>query len=192
MVELGLKTLHFLEVLDEGGAGVIALEIGDVFRPAGEALRLHEAVERCPGVFELVDDDGGLVDEPDLAGLFDLHAGEERDGGVDGLLLAAEVEDVAVGLGVVQHAVGAAERLDQRVVLEVLIDVECVEVFGVEAGQQHIDDDGEVELFAALLRQVGVGELLVLDPLLDVLIVEVELLNAVVGAEALVVVGDDR
>ena len=42
-----------------------------------------------------------------------------------------------------------------------------------------------------LLRQVGVGELLVLDALLDVLIVEVELLDAVVGAEAGVVVGDD-
>ena len=42
-----------------------------------------------------------------------------------------------------------------------------------------------------LLRQVGVGELLVLDALLDVLVVEVELVDAVVGAEALVVVGDD-
>ena len=44
----------------------------------------------------------------------------------------------------------------------------------------------------ALLRQVGVGELLVLDALLDVLVVEVELVDAVVGAEAGVVVGDDR
>ena len=43
----------------------------------------------------------------------------------------------------------------------------------------------------ALLRQVGVGELLVLDALLDVLVVEVELVDAVVGAEAGVVVGDD-
>ena len=116
-----------------------------------EALRLHEAVERRLGLFELVDDDGGLVDEPDLAGLFDLHAGEERDGVIDGLLLPAEVEDVAVGLGVVQHAVGAAEGLDQPVVLEVLVDVERVEVLAVEAGQQHVDDDGEVELLAALL-----------------------------------------
>ena len=41
------------------------------------------------------------------------------------------------------------------------------------------------------LRQVGVGELLVLDALLDVLVVEVELVDAVVGAEAGVVVGDD-
>ena len=41
------------------------------------------------------------------------------------------------------------------------------------------------------MRQVGVGELLVLDALLDVLVVEVELLDAVVGAEADVVVGDD-
>ena len=41
------------------------------------------------------------------------------------------------------------------------------------------------------LRQVGVGVLLVLDALLDILVVEVEVRHAVVGAEALVVVGDD-
>ena len=78
------------------------------------------------------------------------------------------------------------------VVLEVLIDVERVEVLAVEAGEEHVDDDSEVELFAALLRQVGVGELLVLDAFLNVLVVEVEFLDAVVGAEALVVVGNDR
>ena len=66
------------------------------------------------------------------------------------VLLPAEVEDVAVGLGGVQHAVGAAEGLDQPVVLEVLVDVERVEVFGVEAGEEHVDDDGDVDLFAAL------------------------------------------
>ena len=107
------------------------------------------------------------------------------------VLLAAEVEDVAVGLGGVEHAVGAAEGLDQAVVLEVLVDVERVEVLAVEAGEEHVDDDGDVDLLAALLRQVGVGELLVLDALLDVLVVEVELVDAVVGAEARVVVGDD-
>ena len=42
------------------------------------------------------------------------------------------------------------EGLDQAVVLEVLIDVERVEVFGVEAGEQHVDDDGDVDLLAAL------------------------------------------
>ncbi len=43
----------------------------------------------------------------------------------------------------------------------------------------------------ALLGQVGIGELLVFDALLDILVVEVELVDAVVGAEARVVVGDD-
>ena len=42
-----------------------------------------------------------------------------------------------------------------------------------------------------LRRQVGIGELLVLDALLHVLVVEVEFVDAVVGAEARVVVGDD-
>ena len=35
LVELGLEPLHFLEVLDEGDAGVVALEVGDVFGLAG-------------------------------------------------------------------------------------------------------------------------------------------------------------
>ena len=39
-----------------------------------------------------------------------LVAGEQGDGFVDGVLLAAEVEDVAVGLGGVEDAVGAARR----------------------------------------------------------------------------------
>ena len=110
LVELGLEPLHFLEVLDEGGAGVVALEVGHVLGLGVEALRLHEVVEVCDGRLELLDDDGGLVDEPDFAGPVGLRAGEERDGGIDGVLLVAEVEDVAVGLGVVEHAVGAARR----------------------------------------------------------------------------------
>ena len=39
--------------------------------------------------------------------------------------------------------------------------------------------------------QVGIGPLLVFDALLYVLVVEVELFDAVVGAEAGVVAGDD-
>ena len=32
LVELGLEALDFLEMLDEGGAGVVALEVGDLVR----------------------------------------------------------------------------------------------------------------------------------------------------------------
>ena len=85
---------------------------------------------------------------------------------------------------VVENAVGAGEGLDQAVVLEVLVDVERVEVLGVEAGEEHVDDDGDVELFLALAGQVAVGELLVLDALLDVLVVEVEVVDVVVRADS--------
>ena len=156
-----------------------------------EALRLHELVKVGDGLLEVVDDDGSLVDQPDLAGPVSLRTGEEGDGGVDAVLLLAEVEDVAVGLGGVENAVGAGEGLDQAVVLEVLVDVERVEVLGVEAGEEHVDDDGDVDLLLALAGQVAVGELLILDALLDVLVVEVELVDVVVGAVLLVVVGDD-
>ena len=49
-------------------------------------------------VLQLLDHLRGLVDQPDFAGLVRLRAGKERDGGIDGVLLAAEVEDIAVGL----------------------------------------------------------------------------------------------
>ena len=107
------------------------------------------------------------------------------------VLVLAEVEDVAVGLGRVENAVGAGEGLDQAVVLEVLVDVERVEVLGVEAGEEHVDDDGDVDLFLALAGQVAIGELLILDALLDVLVVGVEVVDVVVRAILLVVVGDD-
>ncbi|MNR39031.1 hypothetical protein D3C85_1571950 [compost metagenome] len=81
-------------------------------------------------------------------------------------------------------------------VLEVFIDVERVEVLAVEAGEQHIDDYGDVDL---VLRGLGIGfaqvsirPLLVLDALLHVLIVEVEFLDAVVRIEAGIVAGDNR
>jgi hypothetical protein len=108
---------------------------------------------------------------------------------VHGVLLLAEVEDVAVGLGVVEHAVGARERLNQAVVLEVLVHVQGVEVLGVEAGEQHVHDDGDVDLLG--VGQIGIRVLLILDALLHVLVVEVELADTVVGAVAGVVVGDD-
>ena len=98
---------------------------------------------------------------------------------------------MTVGLGRVEDAVGAGEGLDQAVVLEVLVDVERVEIHGVEAGEEHVDDDGDVDLLGALGGQVAVGELLVLDALLDVLVVEIEVVDVVVRAIPLVVVGDD-
>ena len=111
----------------------------------------------CTAVLQLLDDHGGLVHQPDFAGLVaGLLAGEQGDGGIDGVLLLAEVEDVAVGLGGVEHAVGAGEGLNQAVVLEVLIDIERVQVFGIEAGEQHIHHDGDVDLLAPLCGQVGI------------------------------------
>ena len=49
LVELGLEPLHFLEVLDEGRAGGVALEVGHGLGRAVEALRLHEVVQLLHG-----------------------------------------------------------------------------------------------------------------------------------------------
>ena len=150
----------------------------------------------CTAALQFLDDHGRLFHQPDfprlLAGLF---PGEEGDGGIHGVLLLAEVEDVAVGLGGVEHAVGAGEGLDEAVVLEVLVHVERVQVLGIEAGEQHVHHDGDVDLVVRDVRdslpQIGVRPLLVLDALLHILIVEIELAEAVIRAVAGVVVGED-
>ena len=42
-------------------------------------------------------------------------------------------------------------------VLEILVDVERVEVFAVEAGQEHVDDDRDVDLFAPFFGRSALG-----------------------------------
>ncbi len=140
-------------------------------------------------LFRLVDHHGRLVHQPDFAGLAAVFSRRREQWRHRRRLLLAEVEDVAVGLGVVEHAVGAGEGLNQAVVLQVLVHVERVQVLGIEAGEQHVHHDGDVDLLG--VRMVGIGELLVLDALLHVLVVEIEFADAVIGAEAGVVVGDD-
>ena len=95
---------------------------------------------------------GALSTSQISRGPVSLRTGEESDGGVYGVLLLAKVKDVAVGLGRVENAVGPGEGLDQAVVLEVLVDVERVEVHGVEAGEEHVDNDGDVDLLGALVE----------------------------------------
>ena len=96
---------------------------------------------------------------------------EQRDGVVGLFLQIAEGDDVAVGLDRVQDAVGARVRLDQAVVDEALVDEQRVERRGVEAGQEHVDHDDQVDLA-------------VLQPLGQVLVVVLELVGAGVEARA--------
>ena len=107
LVELGLEALDLLESLDELGAGVVAHQVVDLIGLGFEALRLHELAKVGDGLLEVVDDDGSFVDQPDLAGPVSMRTREESDGSVDAVLLLAEVEDVAVGLGRVEDAVSA-------------------------------------------------------------------------------------
>ena len=63
------------------------------------------------------------------------------------------------------------------------------QVFGIEAGEEHVHHEGDVDFLR--VGQVGIGPLLVFDALLHILIVEVELAEGVIGAVAGVVVGED-
>ena len=154
LIELHLEPLDILEPIDELGAGVVAHEVVHLIGLRFEALRLHELAEVIDGLFEVIDDYGSLVNQPNLAGPVSLRPGEQRDGGVDAVVLLAEVEDMAVRFGCVEDAVGAGESLDQAVVFEVLVDVERVEIHGVKASEEHVDDDGDVNL---LLRPCRAG-----------------------------------
>ena len=192
LVELRLQPLYFLEAIDELCPGVVPFQVGNFVRLALQPLRLHELVQVADGLFQLLNDPGGLVDQPDFAGLvFGLRSGEQRDGFVDVRLLIAEIENMPVRLSSVEHAIGPRERLNQPVVFQVFVDIERVEIFGIEASQQHINHDCDINLFRPFLRHVVVRILLVLDTLLHVLVVEVEFVDGMVGSIPLVVVSND-
>ena len=72
---------------------------------------------------------------------------------------------------------------------QVLVHIECIQILGVKACEQHIHDDDDVDLI--LVRHVMIGILLILDPLLDILIVQIKCVDGVVSAIPRIVVVDD-
>ena len=74
-----------------------------------------------------------------------------------GVRLAVELHHAPGLLGVVIDAVRAGNRLDQRVGLHDLVHVEDVEVDRVEARQQLVDDDDEVQTFSRIIGDMLVG-----------------------------------
>ena len=190
LVKLCLEALHLLEEVDELAACRVALEVRHLFRSALQPLSVHEFIELVNRSFKLVDDHRGCVNQPDLIGAFGFFAGKKGNGQVNRTFLLAKVEYGAVGLGAIQDAIGTGEGLNQPVVLEVFIHVDGVQELGVEAGEQHIHHDNNVNLLR--MRQVLIGILLIFEALLHILIVKVEFVDAVVGAVTSIVVGNDR
>jgi len=104
----------------------------------------------------------------------------EQGDGVDGRLLQiAESDDIAEGLGGVKNAVGARVGLHQTVVAQVLIDEQGVQGRRIEAGQEHADDDQQVDFLGFhLLGQIAV------------IVLEAVAIHAEIGLEKRVVIGD--
>ena len=104
---------------------------------------------------------------------------EQSQGVIHLLPQIAEADDVAEGLHRVQDAVGAAERLHQAMLLQVLVHPQGVERRGVEAGEQHVHHDGHVQIA-------------VLEPEAQILVVVLELVGgrAEAAAERSVVIAD--
>lgn len=128
---------------------------------------------------QLLDHSRRLVHQPDLAGLLaGFLTREQRDGGIHGFLLLTEIKDVAVRLAAVQHAVGAGKSLDQAMVPQVLVYIECVQILGVKTSEQNVHHNRDVDL---MVRRLGIGlaqvllrPLLILDAGLHILVVEIK------------------
>ncbi len=74
LIKLRLEPLYFLELINELAARGVALEIIHLVWFGYQALGLHKPVEVSDGFLEAVDDDGCLVDQPDLLRQFRLLA----------------------------------------------------------------------------------------------------------------------
>ena len=102
-------------------------------------------------------------EEDNTAGFF---VAEKGDGFVGGFFEVAETDDIAEGFDGVEDTVGSRKGLDEAVLLEVLVDPEGIEGRSVEAGEEHVYDDEDVDLavfdaqgevFVVVLEFVGRG-----------------------------------
>ena len=152
-------------------------------------MGLHEIAQLLHCILQLANDDRSLVHQPDFLGRFSGLARKQRNGIIDRILLLTEVKDIAVGLGIVEDTIGTRKRLNQPVVLQILVHIQGIEELGIETGEQHVHHDDDINFLR--MGQIRVRVLLIFDALLDILIVEIKLTNAVVGAVLGVVVGND-
>ena len=74
-----------------------------------------------------------------------LFVAEEGDRVVRGLFEVAEADDVSECLDGVEDSVRAREGLDEAVGAQVLVDPQGVEGLGVEACEEYVDDDHQVD-----------------------------------------------
>ncbi len=118
-----------------------------------------DSLQPVEGFVEFADIKLVGLHEDHLAGI---EVGKQRDGVVGSLLEVAETNDIAVGFDLVEDAIGTGKGLDEAVVFEVFVHVERVHLFGVEARQEHIDDEQNVHavgvlkgVFFALLDALG-------------------------------------
>ena len=72
---------------------------------------------------------------------------------------------------------------------QILIDIQRIQIFGIESGQQHIDDDGNIDLI--LMRNIFIAVLLRLDTTLNILIIGIEFRNRMIRPVLLIVIVDN-
>ena len=133
-----------------------------------------------------------VLSQPTIFRVLDQFAPlKKRNCFVNIVVLLTKIEYMTVWLARVEYTVGTRERLDQTVVPEVFINVERVEVNRVEACEKHVNHYGDINLLGTSVRQVPVRKLLVFDPSLKILVVEVEFADVVICLILPVVVGNN-
>ena len=187
--KLGFQALDLFEQIDELAAGFVTLQIVHVFRGACQTLGVHKGIQLRDCAFQFGNDSRGGIDKPDFSGGVGFFAGKHGYGRINGLFLLAEVQNLAIGLGVVQYAISARKCLNQAMMFEIFVHIQGVEEFGIKTGEQHIHHNGDVDLLR--VRQVLIGILLILDALLYVLIVQIKFIDAVICVVAGIIVGNN-
>ena len=108
---------------------------------------------------------------------------EKPDGRIDIAFQITEAYNLAETLFLIQYTVGTAERLQQSVVLQVLVHIERIELLAVEARKEHAHDKAKVKRLHV--------RFLLFHALIDVIVIGSEILSSICRAEHFVVVIHD-
>ena len=116
--------------------------------------------------------------------LVGLVVAKQLDRGIHLILQVAEAYNLAKTLLLVQHSVSSAESLQQTVIFKILIYIKRVELFSIEAREEHTYNQQKVERLHILLA--------LLHSLVNIIVVCAEIICREGCAEHLVVIIDDH
>ena len=102
MIQLGLVSLHLLEIVDEARLGIISFQVSNLFRFKLQILQMHEIAQVIHSLAVFLYDDFCRLHKPYLpSNITILFAREQCDSLINCILLTSEIKDVPIGFRVV-------------------------------------------------------------------------------------------